>query len=161
MRTAAATGPTSPPTFGAPLSKKGGKQPQTDASAEAGVKVLTTEDKLALLTRYQQVTKEFFEKATDEIKMRKEQLEKDLEDAQIKYEESSGRVTRSTMSESKRMIEEQEDNEAIRQSLESAFGSSSKTPKKPHKKHAGEPLSAGLPECGGSGSKPSHAICFK
>ena len=103
--------------------------------------------------------------------------------AKVDYEKTlnSNFVTRSATNPSKRLIEEQEDAEAIRQSLASSAGtatfwsradpsgasSSSAAPApaptpKPRKarKHMND-LSPGLPPCGGSGSKPSHAVVLE
>ena len=69
-------------------------------------------------------------------------------------------ITRSML-----LIQEQEDEEAITRSLASAADEAAArktTPKRrKHTKFEGAPNSAGLPSAGGSGSKPSHAMCLK
>ena len=69
-------------------------------------------------------------------------------------------ITRSML-----LIQDQEDEEAITRSLASAADEAAArktTPKRrKHTKFEGAPNSAGLPSAGGSGSKPSHAMCLK
>ena len=63
------------------------------------------------------------------------------------------------------LIQEQEDEEAIKRLLSSVADEEATrkaTPKRrKHTKFEGAPNSAGLPSAGGSGSKPSHAMCLK
>jgi hypothetical protein len=143
-------------------SDKGKEKVDTRAALVAGVKALSADAKINMLREYQKVTDELHKTNTDKIKADVAKLEKELKDAGVNYY----RITRSQLSppkdtSSKRTIEAQEDEDAVKQSLESAFGSSSNAPKTPkerqHKRFKSDAISPGLPPCGGSGNKSSHA----
>ena len=141
-------------------------QSKTDAEIQRGVEALKAADDMKLLEKYEKVTQEFYAKATAAIRRKKEAIEAKVAEAgkPKTREPTTGTHNRSLRSsgssESKRRVEQDEDETAIRASLESELQrqTAGKTPKK--RRFRGSPLSAGLPSCGGSGSKASHAITF-
>ena len=150
------------PASGARRSDKGKEKEDTRAALVAGVKALSADAKIELLREYQKVIDKLHKENTDKIQADVAKLEQKLKDAGVYY----SRITRSQMSPpkvttSKRMIEAQEDEDAVIQSLKSAVGSSSSDPKTPkerkHKRFKSDPISPGLPPCGGSGNRSSHA----
>ena len=115
-----------------------------------------------MLREYQKVIDKLHKENTDKIQADVAKLEQKLKDAGVNY----FRITRSQLSppkdtSSKRMVEAQEDEDAVIQTLKSAVGSSSSDPKTPkerkHKRFKSDPISPGLPPHGGSGNRSSHA----